>query len=287
MLAVRCDACGMKALVAASQCPHCGHLLDIRDSFGELLPMVHCTTCDASYLRRDGSCRWCGSTPDPVNYRPYIWKGVGAFAFVAMAVGAWFTRDVEEPQARAVIATGSLAASTESLVATPPAEPEPIPVDSPSVALTVSSDSLVAPDSVPAADALPSVEATPPSVAPPERATTLAPVAVPDSAPPIAAAPMRPSAPRAAAPVKSAVRKPPPRRAARWTSAVVVSWVTVRAAPSRSARLVGSVGPDSRVQLGEVRGDWRHIRMRGIAGWVKDGRFAAPRRVASKRRAAP
>ncbi len=288
MLAVRCDACGMKALVAASQCPHCGHLLDIRDSFGELLPMVHCTTCDASYLRRDGSCRWCGSTPDPVNYRPYIWKGVGAFVFAAMAVGAWFTRDVDEPPPRAIIAAGSLAASTESLVATPPVEPEPTPIDTAATLLAVSADSQVALEPAPAvSDPLPGGETTPPSVAAPERATTPAPRVLPDSAPPPAAAPVRPSAPVAAPPTKPAVRRPAPRRSARWTSAVVVSWVTVRAAPSRNARLVGSVGPDSRVQLGEVRGDWRHIRMRGITGWVKGGRFAAPRRVAAKRRAAP
>ena len=121
MLAVRCEACGLKALVAASQCPHCGHLLDIRDSFGELLPLVHCTTCDASYLRRDGACRWCGSTPEKVNFRPHIWKGVGALAFAGMAVGAWFTRDVDEPLAPALIVASpdSLAAKTDLSLAFP------------------------------------------------------------------------------------------------------------------------------------------------------------------------
>ena len=152
----------------------------------------------------------------------------------------------------------------------------------------MSTDSLVAQEPAPpASDPLPDGDTTPSSVAAPERVPTPAPAVLPDSAPPRATAPVRPSAPVAAAPTKPAVRKPAPRRSARWTSAVVVSWVTVRAAPSRNARLVGSVGPDSRVQLGEVRGNWRHIRMRGITGWVKDGRFAAPRRVATKRRAAP
>jgi hypothetical protein len=37
---------------------------------------------------------------------------------------------------------------------------------------------------------------------------------------------------------------------------------------------------------GESRGDWRRIRMRGLTGWVKDGRFAPPRRTTGKRRAA-
>lgn len=265
MLAVRCDACGLKALVAASQCPHCGHLLDIRDSFGEMLPLVHCVTCDSSYLRRDGSCRWCGSTPEKVNYRPHIWKGVGALAFAGMAVGAWFTRDIDS-----TAAPDSLVSSTALLVGSPAPIESSVTADTASLRVAVPADSMVTLAATPS----PATADTAP-VPSPEPAVT-APTVPSESAPTIAVSPRKPITSR-----------PPPRRAVRWTSAVVVSWVAVRSAPNRGGRLLGSVGPDSHVQLGEVRGDWRRIRMRGLAGWVKDGRFAPPRRIATKRRATP
>jgi SH3-like domain-containing protein len=43
----------------------------------------------------------------------------------------------------------------------------------------------------------------------------------------------------------------------------------VRADASKRSRLVASIGPNSRVQLGESRGDWRRIRAKGLAGWVE------------------
>src|SRR6185312_17086419 len=58
---VRCEACGAKALVAASGCPHCGTSLGLRDSRGEPLALAHCPTCDLYYPRKLGECRWCGT----------------------------------------------------------------------------------------------------------------------------------------------------------------------------------------------------------------------------------
>jgi SH3-like domain-containing protein len=42
----------------------------------------------------------------------------------------------------------------------------------------------------------------------------------------------------------------------------------VRAGASPDAHIVASVGPESRVQLGEVRGTWRRLHSRDINGWV-------------------
>src|SRR5688500_9026590 len=92
MRSVRCDVCGTKALMAASKCPKCGHGFEVRDGFGELLPLSHCSTCDSYYPERIGSCRWCGTKPDRAPIGPYIWKGVGIAAFAAMAVGVWLVR---------------------------------------------------------------------------------------------------------------------------------------------------------------------------------------------------
>lgn len=59
------------------------------------------------------------------------------------------------------------------------------------------------------------------------------------------------------------------RRPTRWVSSVSRDWVVVRADASKRSRLVASIGPNSRVQLGESRGDWRRIRAKGLSGWVE------------------
>jgi SH3-like domain-containing protein len=43
----------------------------------------------------------------------------------------------------------------------------------------------------------------------------------------------------------------------------------IRADASPHARIVASIGPNSRVELGESRGSWRRIRAKGLAGWVE------------------
>ena len=75
MRSVRCDVCGTKALTAASQCPKCGHGFEVRDGFGELLPLSHCSTCDSYYPTKLGACRWCGTQPERAPIGPYVWKG--------------------------------------------------------------------------------------------------------------------------------------------------------------------------------------------------------------------
>src|SRR5262249_44268342 len=65
MRSVRCDVCGTKALMAASQCPKCAHLFELRDGFGELLPLSYCDSCDSHYPASLGSCKWCGTKPAP------------------------------------------------------------------------------------------------------------------------------------------------------------------------------------------------------------------------------
>lgn len=245
MQAVRCDACGMKALVAASQCPHCGHLFELRDSFGELLPLSHCTACNSWYPSQRGACQWCGPQPESFRFPPYAWKGVGILAFVGMGVGVWLTReDDAEPGVVAATARDSATSSA------PP--PEPVEPDPPVTFAAVPETIAPAPDSI-------LVETVPG----PEPAPVATSVIEP---PPRVVQPIPPSA------RKAPVRRPRPQR---WTSSVARSWVTLRAAPDRGARIVGSVGPDTRIQLGEARGNWRRIRTRGVAGWAETQRVAS------------
>jgi SH3-like domain-containing protein len=56
----------------------------------------------------------------------------------------------------------------------------------------------------------------------------------------------------------------------------------VRADASRGSRIIASIGPDSRVQLGESRGGWRRIKARGIAGWVESGSSFTAARTSTK-----
>src|SRR5689334_20486713 len=104
MRSVRCDACGAKAMTAAAKCPTCSHLLDLRDGFGELLPLAYCSSCDSYYPEQLGECKWCHTKPDRPPIDAKIWRGVGAG--VAAVLGAvWLignltSSDPKRPRSR-------------------------------------------------------------------------------------------------------------------------------------------------------------------------------------------
>jgi hypothetical protein len=82
-------------------------------------------------------------------------------------------------------------------------------------------------------------------------------------------------APKVAA-AKAATKTPGKSRArVVWVNTVARNWVVVRAGASRSARVIASIGPNTRVQLGESKGGWRRIRAKGLAGWVEHRSFFA------------
>jgi hypothetical protein len=272
MRSIRCEVCGTRALMAASTCPKCGHQFAVRDGFGELLPLAHCPTCNSDYPLHLGKCHWCGTPPEPPSKAPYVWKGVGVVAFVAIAWGAWLVHDDRPANARAVpvevvgkpdSSTSRFEFATESIV---PRQPV---VAREAVASADSPDATVR--TVPVTEA----ESTPirSAARPPVRAAVQVP-------PPRATAKV---APRVASASKSAV-KPSVRspKTARWVSSVVRSWVVVRAEPSPRSRIVASIGPNTRVQLGESRGGWRRVTSKGLGGWVEERVFLARASVSRK-----
>jgi Bacterial SH3 domain len=268
MRSVRCDACGTKALMAASQCPKCGHLFEVRDGFGALRPLAYCSSCDSYYPESVGSCRWCGTTPAPAPNHPYIWKRAGVVALIVLAGLGWLMRD-SRPKAGAGARTAKL----------------------PTPELTYVGDSAATQTEVTAADSSRSRVTT----ASEGNVEPVEPVAEPSSESPSAGA-RDPVAPQATArgasaraiPGTQTAKSSKPRRSARWVNSVARSWIIVRAQARRDARIVASIGPDSRVQLGESRGAWRRIRARGITGWVEEARssFAAANRSTSASRLA-
>jgi hypothetical protein len=255
MQAVRCDACGMKALVAASQCPHCGHLLELRNSFGDLLPLAHCGTCDSWYPEQRGSCRWCGTPPETMRIAPYAWKGVGVLAFVGMAVGVWLTRDADPDAAQ------SDSVAPREVASAPPLPPPPVEPAIPQPTVVTDTQPTAAPE-VAAPDTMVAVQDEAP--APSEKVASLPEI------PPAPIVASIDSKPAATPPRVVNARQPVARRTpTRWKGSVARSWVTLRAAPARTSRIVGSIGPDTRVQLGESRGEWTRVRTRGVSGWAE------------------
>lgn len=241
MRSVRCDVCGTKALIAASQCPKCGNLFEMRDGSGEPLPAAHCSSCDSYYPAHVHSCKWCGTTLTPEKVRS------GSSDTAKWVAGGVFV---------AAVVLGSLARDPTPRVTARPRESAQSKPKPAAPAETVARVTAVAPvDTVRPRDTTESAGNVVPRDAP-----------VPASSTPVPAK-SRPSSP--------------------WVSMVAKQWVIVRSDARTGAHAVASVGPDSRVQLGESRGSWRRIRSRGIAGWVDVSRasfVAIPRSPRRERR---
>jgi Bacterial SH3 domain len=276
MRSVRCDACGTKALLAASQCPKCGHLFDMRDGFGELLPLAYCSMCESYYPESLGACRWCGTKPEPESdlmrmaktITPQAWKGVGIAALLVVVLTAWILHD-SHPKDAGDVRTRALR-RLDSIYTRPNADSavaEAAPADTMTPRMTIVSAGAVDRDSV--------TPAVTPTVVRPE-------VAAPPPTPP---QPVTSSA-LEKQPVKPASTPPSAksRTSSRWVASVAKGWVVVRAGPSKSARIIASVGPNSRVQLGESNGTWRRLRTSGIAGWVEPGSLFVASPLAPKPR---
>jgi hypothetical protein len=207
--------------MAASQCPSCGHLFEVRDGFGDMLPLSFCTACDSYYPAQVGSCKWCGTTPEPPPNTSRLWKIVGAVAVVGLAGVTWLLRDAGDTPA------AKIEQQAERVVQPPPA---------------------------------------PVAVAPATSVAASAPNAEPVVSPVVSSIESTPSVDSSAgAPAPTKARAP----VSRWVNTVAKDWAVVRAGPSKETRIVASVGPGARVQLGEAQGTWRRIRARGIAGWVE------------------
>jgi hypothetical protein len=242
----------MKAMLAASQCPHCGHLFELRDGFGEMLPLAHCASCDSYYPLQQGSCRWCGTRPEGFRIAPYAVKSVGAVAFAGLIWGAWVVnreRDQIAPEAAVPIAEPQTDLTTQ---------------------VDVGSDDFRAPVLASSEDTLSELTPVPPYLSEPPAADTVS-LAMPEADTSVARLPtIAAPAIRTPATPKATVRQV---RNSRWIGATARQWITVRARATHNSRVVASIGPDTRVQLGEERGDWRRIRMKGVSGWVDKRQF--------------
>ncbi len=153
---VRCEKCGAKAHVAASQCPKCGHMLELRDSLGKPMPLSHCRGCDTYHRRDRGPCRFCvgEAAPPPRRVAPFVWSGAAGLMLVGMGWGIWTLRGHEVLS----LPAPSVALATVDTVGT--LIPAPTTTDSlPVTEVTLPAATTPAPETVPA----------PTNVAPPDR----------------------------------------------------------------------------------------------------------------------
>jgi hypothetical protein len=228
-------------MIAAAKCPSCGHLFELRDGFGELLPLSYCASCHSYYAESAGQCRWCGTQPErpPIDGKIVRQIGIGA----AVVVGTVFLIQNATSKAEPLPRTKAVASAKKALV--PPTS-------------ALDTDMAMARAVQSANDSLAS---RPADSAPPVAAPTA--VSVIDSVASKVEAPTPASVVASTAPTAA-----PKRAVSHWVRSVSRHWVIVRSGASKGSRIVASIGPNSRVELGEARGEWRRIRAKGITGWV-------------------
>ena len=246
-------------MIAAAKCPSCGHLFELRDGFGELPPLSYCSTCHSYYPESAGSCRWCGTQPERPPIDAKIWRRIGMGA-AAVIGGIWLIQNAASKNAPPPRLKG---AAVEAKAKAPPSTALDTDLAM-ARAVAAANDSIAARpivDTTPAAIAPIPVAPTPP---PKTEVTATRPVADP--------LPQNKSVATPATSVASSGTKAPPpakRSVSRWVRSVSRHWVIVRSGASKRSRVIASIGPNSRVELGESRGGWRRIRAKGITGWVE------------------
>jgi hypothetical protein len=132
MQLVRCDACGAKAILAASQCPRCTNPFWLRMHNGNIVPLSKCSDCNTWFEKSKGSCKWCVNAP--VRQRSLALPVVIVMVVLVAALVAWRTgllaRDSTGPGDATPMAGPPRAAAGDSV-------PVP-PMDTLQIALAVS-----------------------------------------------------------------------------------------------------------------------------------------------------
>jgi hypothetical protein len=105
---LRCDACGAKALSAASTCPRCHHVLDLYDVGGRRVALRRCSGCDLMH-RTDRPCPACGDVPvssaRPWALRAAAVAGIAATLWVGASLGGGLRMERSESASAGVAAT--------------------------------------------------------------------------------------------------------------------------------------------------------------------------------------
>jgi hypothetical protein len=241
---LRCEACGAKALSAASQCPRCHHLFDLHDGRGQRAPLRTCSGCGIMH-RKDRPCHWCGEAP-ATSRSPWVIRSAAAVAVAAvMGAGAWqYGGSVLGGVVGGLSALGERSApvqvvASSSTTSTASAGPTPAPIERASP-----------PPVSPIAAVRPGGDASWSGTSAPDRDGSLAMATTPSG-------------------VRVAMDS------VAWQPAVARTWVNVRNDASRDGEVVGVISPESRALLGVGRAGWRRVRSPDVSGWVDPRLFQA------------
>jgi len=111
---LRCEACGAKALSAASTCPRCHHVLDLYDVGGRRVALRRCSGCDLMH-RTDRPCPACGDVPvssaRPWALRAAAVAGVAATLWVGASLGGVLRMERAESSTAGATAVRQVAAT--------------------------------------------------------------------------------------------------------------------------------------------------------------------------------
>ena len=236
---LRCEACGAKALSAASTCPKCSTEFEVFDGRGSRVSLKRCGGCGIMH-RQDRRCRWCDAKQtDSTGRSSFVRTASGIAAVALVAVGSWAVREPAADALAKVIALTQKADRRMTLSEVPPqlvASAVGIPAvslpggDLPALAPFVDSSSLVLADSA-----------------------TSAPTAAIDPA---------------TAPIAGDTTQ--------WVAATAITGVNVRANAGRSGNVVGIIKPSEKAMLGSVgRGGYRQVKSPEMSGWADPKLFVA------------
>lgn len=113
---LRCEACGAKALSAASTCPKCSAEFEVFDARGTRVTLKRCSGCGIMH-RQDRACRWCDAKK--TNGSSAIRSASGIAAFALLAVGSWAVRAPAADALAKVIAMAQSPATRVTLTEVP------------------------------------------------------------------------------------------------------------------------------------------------------------------------
>jgi hypothetical protein len=229
---VRCDACGAKALLAASQCPKCAEPLYVRNDRGDDVRLARCRSCHTYYPASREGCRWCAAVERAMVPR-WIPKAAAAVLAIAVGWGGWQFLPGSIPPKPA----------PDMMTLQPPAVTRLASVAVlPSPATNSTQRAKVLPSSTTGTRARGATRGAPTAGATITRAQT----SITADAPGLA--------PTAGSP--------------ELVSAKATTWVNVRAEANSKSAIVGIVLPDSIVELSESHRNWRRVSTRSFTGWA-------------------
>lgn len=263
MRLARCDACGSKAMLAASQCPRCAQPLYLRNDRGDNVPLTRCRGCNTYYPQSRDSCRWCAADPPPAR-GPRLAAtlgGIVVLAGAALGVARFLPAGSLPHQPDVTSPTGQYPASQMAS-----REPDAARL-SPVTAVPVAVMSATQPLRSSRAAGTDPRDTSSRRTAMASRSTDSAGTQPQPSNRAEGTEQSDTSSSRSGL-VSQATDTLPTGDGRGRLFARATTWVNVRAESNSESSVVGIIRPDSIVEVGELHRGWRRITTKSLSGWA-------------------